>query len=96
MDVKSISVLGAGIMGSGIAHVSALGGFRTKLYDISQEILNRALQQIQNNLQKGVDLNKLTREQMESALANLILCADFDRAAESDFIIEAEIGRAHV
>lgn len=89
MEVKTISVLGAGLMGSGIAHVAALGGFQTKLYDISKEILEKAHQQIKGNLQKGVELNKLTAEQMESALKNLTLCDDFQQAAQADLIIEA-------
>lgn len=89
MNIKRVSVLGAGIMGSGIAHVAAAAGFTTKLYDISSDILRKAEAQVRNNLQKGVELNKLTPEQMNQALSNLAFTADFDDAANADFIIEA-------
>jgi 3-hydroxybutyryl-CoA dehydrogenase len=76
-------------MGSGIAHVSALAGYTTCLFDISQEMLSRAKDQIQANLKKGVELNKLTPAQMDSALSNLNYSQDFKQAAQADFIIEA-------
>jgi 3-hydroxybutyryl-CoA dehydrogenase len=89
MEVKSIGVLGAGIMGSGIAHVSAMGGYHTVLYDISNEILNRAHGQIQVNLQKAVELGKATKQKMDQALSGLRLSTDLSDAAACDFIIEA-------
>ena len=89
MEIKTVGVVGAGIMGSGIAYVSALAGYRTMLYDISKEILDRAHSQIQSNLQKGIELKKLTREQVEAALADLSLTVDFEQAAQSDFLVEA-------
>jgi 3-hydroxybutyryl-CoA dehydrogenase len=89
MEVKSIAVLGAGIMGSGIAHVAALGGYQTVLYDISNEILNRAQGQIQSNLQKAVELGKASKEQVDEALSSLRLSTELRDAAACDFIIEA-------
>ena len=89
MEVKRITVLGSGIMGSGIAHVAALAGYGTTLYDISSEVLNRALGQIRANLEKGVELKKLSSEQKDQALSNLQLSSDLNEAAQADFIIEA-------
>lgn len=89
MQIKKVSVLGAGIMGAGIAHVAAAGGFQTQLYDISREILAGALKQIRANLEKGVELKKITAAQMEGALSNIECCEDLDTVAQSDFIIEA-------
>jgi 3-hydroxybutyryl-CoA dehydrogenase len=89
MQVKIITVLGGGIMGSGIAHVSALAGYTTRLFDISQEMLSRAKDQIQANLKKGIELNKLTPAQMDSALSNLNYSQDFGESSQADFIIEA-------
>ncbi len=89
MEVRHVTVLGAGIMGSGIAHVTALGGFRTVLYDISSQILESAHNLISANLKKGVALNKLSVEAMESALASLTLCEGMEQAAQTDFVIEA-------
>lgn len=89
MEIKTISVLGAGLMGTGIAHVSALGGYRTVLYDISKDILVHSRLQIHTNLQKGIELGKLTKDQVEVALANLIISIDKEEAAQCDFLIEA-------
>ena len=89
MNVKTVSVIGGGIMGSGIAHVSATAGFQTQLYDISNDILVRSLTLITTNLQKGVELKKLTQEQMNSALSNLNVTEHLEQAASADFIIEA-------
>jgi 3-hydroxybutyryl-CoA dehydrogenase len=89
MQVKTITVLGGGIMGSGIAHVSALAEYKTCLFDISAEMLTRARDQIQSNLKKGVELNKLTQPQMDAAISNLSYSQNFEEASRSDFIIEA-------
>lgn len=89
MEVRSVSIFGAGIMGSGIAHVAAIAGFRTVLYDISNDILKNSVQNIRLNMQKGVELQKLTSEQMEQALKLLSSSQDFEKAAQADFIIEA-------
>ena len=62
MEVRNLSVIGAGLMGTGIAHVSALGGIQTTLVDISLEILEKALATIKGRLQKGMELKKLIRK----------------------------------
>src|SRR5262245_23414523 len=89
MDIKKITVLGAGIMGSGIAHVSAAGGFTTLLYDVSREILDKAADQIRSNFQKGVELNKVTPDQMKSAMSRITVTENLEHSADSDLIIEA-------
>jgi 3-hydroxybutyryl-CoA dehydrogenase len=89
MERKTITVLGAGIMGSGIAHVAATGGYHTRLYDISKEMLAGALKQIRANLEKGVELNKITAEQMEDAISRIQCCEHIDEVSQADFIIEA-------
>lgn len=87
--VKTVSVIGSGIMGAGIAHVAATGGFRTVLYDISRDVLNKAQEQITDNLRKGLALGKVTQEQMDEALSRLAFSVELEDAAGSDFIIEA-------
>ncbi len=89
MHVKTITVLGAGIMGSGIAHVSAQAGYTTRLFDISAEMLSRARDQIQSNLKKGIELNKLTQPQMDATISNLTYSQSFEESSQADFIIEA-------
>ena len=88
-EIRSISVIGAGIMGSGIAHVAATGGYRTLLYDISKEMLSKAQNQIRQNMEKGVQLGKMSQAEMDVALTNLSVCEDLPAACGSDFIIEA-------
>ncbi|HEU5233024.1 MAG TPA: 3-hydroxyacyl-CoA dehydrogenase NAD-binding domain-containing protein, partial [Terriglobales bacterium] len=60
-SVKTVAVIGAGIMGRGIAHVAALGGYRTILEDILPASLRKAESEIRANLDKGVELGKLER-----------------------------------
>lgn len=89
MQVKKISVIGGGIMGSGIAHVSASAGYSTQLFDILPEVLQRAKEQITANFQKGVELKKLSTNQMNAALSNLTFTDNFQETSQADFIIEA-------
>ena len=77
-------------MGRGIAQVSAMGGFRTQMVDVSDEILSAAQENIRKELEKGVALGKLTEEQRDQALKNLILEKDPEKAARTaDLVIEA-------
>src|SRR4029450_7834529 len=59
-DVMTVAVIGGGIMGRGIAHVSAMGGFITVLNDISDDLLQKAQDQIRRDLEHGVEIGKLT------------------------------------
>ena len=89
-DVSTIAVIGAGTMGRGIAHVSALGGFQTVLNDVSDELLQRAQTRIRQDLHKAISLGKLTDSEMEAAFGRLTLDNNMDRAVENaDLVIEA-------
>jgi 3-hydroxybutyryl-CoA dehydrogenase len=89
-DIRTIAVLGAGTMGQGIAHVSAVGGFITNLFDIDSEVLHRAQSGIQRNLDKGVELGKVDPDVAKSARSNLRLDQDLDSAVgRADLVIEA-------
>jgi 3-hydroxybutyryl-CoA dehydrogenase len=89
-DVRTVVVIGAGIMGRGIAQVSAMGGFTTVLNDVSDEILVKALTQIRRDLEKGVELRKIMPGTMEETLSRLNVEPDLHRAlSHADLIIEA-------
>jgi len=89
-DVSTIAVIGAGTMGRGIAHVSALGGFQTILNDVSDELLQKAQTRIRQDLHKAISLGKLTDSEMEAAFGRLTLDNNMDRAVENaDLVIEA-------
>src|SRR5262249_18725703 len=88
--VRSIAVIGAGIMGRGIAHVSAMAGFTTVLNDVSIEELERAAVQIRRDLQKGVEMGKVESSAMNAALAQLSFQPNFEKAVtDADLVIEA-------
>src|SRR5215510_3588437 len=89
-DVKTIVVIGAGIMGRGIAHVSAVAGFTTVLNDISDELLEAAQTQIKKDLDKAVEIGKLTPGEKGETLDRLRLESGLERAVTGgDLIIEA-------
>ena len=89
-SIRRVAVAGSGTMGLGIAHVSALGGFETVLYDVAPEQLQRARARIESNLQKGVDRGKLAPSARVEALGRLSTTTDLAEAcAGSQAIIEA-------
>lgn len=90
MDVKTITVIGAGTMGRGIACVAAQGGYRTVLEDVSASVLEQALAWIRESLEDGVTRGKLTVEQRDAAVALIRTSRSVDESIrEADLIIEA-------
>ena len=59
--MKNIGIIGAGTMGNGIAHVSALAGFNIVLLDVNEDLLKRGLETIQNNLYRQLKKRKITK-----------------------------------
>jgi 3-hydroxybutyryl-CoA dehydrogenase len=90
MTIKKITVIGAGIMGRGIAQVCAAGGFEVTMQDVAGEILEKAVNVITENLQKGVALGKIKPEEKTAALGNITCTTDLAGAAGgADLVIEA-------
>jgi 3-hydroxybutyryl-CoA dehydrogenase len=88
--VQTITVIGAGIMGRGIAHAAALGGYRTILEDLLPNALRRAGTEIRANLDKAVELNKVTAADADAAFRRLEYAGSVEEAArEADLVIEA-------
>lgn len=97
MTIQSIAVLGAGIMGRGIAYVSALGGFSTTLQDTSQQALDLGLAEITALLEKGAATGKLAGEAAVAARKRLSGARSIEEAArEADLVIEAVPERIEV
>jgi 3-hydroxybutyryl-CoA dehydrogenase len=89
-QVNTIAVIGAGIMGRGIAHVAALGGYRTILEDLLPNALRKAEDEIRVNLDKAVELGKLSAGAAETALGRLEYAGSVEEAArEADLVLEA-------
>jgi len=90
MEVKNITVLGAGTMGHGIAQAAIQAGFDAVLYDINKEFVEKGAARIQKSLSKRVAKGKLAEDQMKAILGRLKTSTDLAEAAkEADFVIEA-------
>ena len=87
--LTNVSVIGAGTMGSGIAHVFALGGYDVNLVDSSKESLEKALISIENNLGKQVKKETITAEEADDSLARISAETNIDFAINSQLVIEA-------
>ena len=89
-EVKTVAVIGAGIMGRGIAHAAAVGGYRTILEDLLPNALRKAETEIRANLDKAVELGKVSAGAADSAFARLEYAGSVEQAArEADLVIEA-------
>jgi len=91
MEVKRITVVGSGTMGRGIAQVAAFADFDVSVYDISQEILERAISTIKVNIEKHfISKGKIPREKGEEIIGRISMSTIIEEAAkEADFVIEA-------
>ena len=93
--IKTVCVCGAGTMGSGIAHVCATAGFVTILYDLNKNILQNAKTNIENNLRKLVEKQKLSETEQQQILQRLQFTFDID-ACVGEIIIEAIVEKIEV
>ena len=90
-DVKTISVIGAGDMGHGIAEVALIAGYKVYLRDIKQEFVDRGVTRINDSLAKLVTKGKVSSSQHEKIREELLFpCVDLNEAVkEADLVIEA-------
>ncbi|MBA3976876.1 MAG: 3-hydroxyacyl-CoA dehydrogenase family protein [Nitrosopumilus sp.] len=90
MTLKNITVLGSGIMGHGIAQISAMSGYKVKLRDIEKQFLDKAMDKVKWSLQKLAEKNKITNDQVDEFYNNITPIVDLSEAVkETDLIIEA-------
>jgi 3-hydroxybutyryl-CoA dehydrogenase len=94
-NVKTIGILGAGTMGAGIAQLAAQAGYKTLLYDLSREQLNKGFKGIEDNLSKAVEKSIITQQTKLDALSNLTLVDDIGQL-KVDVCIEAVVERLEV
>jgi 3-hydroxybutyryl-CoA dehydrogenase len=89
-QVQTVAVIGAGILGRGIAQAAALGGYRTILEDLLPAALRKAETEIRTNLDKAVELGKVTASDADSAFRRLHYAGSVEEAGrEADLVIEA-------
>ena len=89
MEIRSIGIIGAGQMGNGIAHVTALAGYRVVMMDISQDSLTAALSLIEKNLERQVSSAKITAAEKATAMARIDTTLDISKVGQADLVIEA-------
>lgn len=89
MKVSKVMVVGAGIMGSGIAQVCIEHGIQTVLTDISQEFAEKGKEKINHFLQRKIEKGKITEEAKNHAMELLTASGDYRDGADADFVIEA-------
>ncbi len=87
--MKTIGVIGAGQMGSGIAHVCALAGLDVRMSDVDPAALERAVQTIDRNLVRQVSRGKISEADKQAAMARIVTGTDYALFADCDFVIEA-------
>jgi len=89
--IQKVGVLGGGLMGSGIAQVSAAAGFPTTVREISETLGAKSRQAIEKTLAKGIERGKVTEAEREKTLANLRFVTDPTALADADLFIEAVV-----
>ncbi len=88
--IRTVTVLGAGTMGHGIAHVAALAGHDVRLYDVAQDAADAGRGKVAAALDKGVALGKVEASARDAALGRLVATAELGAAcAGADLVVEA-------
>lgn len=89
-EIRTITVIGAGAIGRGIAHASAMGGYRTILEDILPASLRSAAEEIRGHLARAAGVGTVTKPEADAAFSRLEYASTVEQAArEADLVIEA-------
>lgn len=89
--MKTVGIVGCGLMGSGIAQISAQAGYKTIVREVNDDLLKKGLSKIEDFLSKGVAKGKVTEEQKKNVLANLSGTTHLSDLKNADIVIEAAI-----
>lgn len=89
--MKTVGIVGCGLMGSGIAQISAQAGYKTIVREVNDELLKKGLGKIEDFLSKGVAKGKVTEEQKKAVLANLSGTTRLADLKDADIVIEAAV-----
>ena len=94
--MSKVAIIGAGLMGSGIAQVAATAGHEVAMRDVGGEALDRGLGAIRTSLDRFVAKDRVSREDADAALDRITTTTDLDVAAEADIVIEAVFERLDI
>jgi 3-hydroxybutyryl-CoA dehydrogenase len=86
---KQLMVVGAGLMGSGIAQVAAVNGWSVTLRDVTETALDHGMQNIEKSLGRFAEKGTISAEDRDAAVARIATTTDLDAAAHADFVVEA-------
>ncbi|MDX9997465.1 MAG: 3-hydroxybutyryl-CoA dehydrogenase [Phenylobacterium sp.] len=89
VQIRSVGIIGAGQMGSGIAHVCALGGYDVLLHDVSADRIKASLAQIERNMSRQVGRGLIDEEAMKNGLARIKPAEELQQIGKADLAIEA-------
>ena len=89
LQIRKIGVIGAGQMGSGIAHVSALAGFDVKLNDLSADRIKAGIATINGNMARQVSRKRISEEERQTALKRITPAETLETLADCDLVLEA-------
>lgn len=95
-EIRTVGVIGAGQMGNGIAHVSALAGYNVVLSDVSEAALKAGMETIERNMSRQVAREMITLDQMQAAIGRIRPSASVKAHEASDLIIEAATEKREV
>lgn len=94
--IQRITVIGAGMMGSGIAQVAAEAGYMVCLNDVSQEIIDQSIEQIHERWNRKVQAGKISDDTAKMYCMNLVGASELSAASNSDLVIEAIVENAEI
>src|SRR6266576_538115 len=89
MDISKVGVVGAGLMGHGIAQVSAQAGYDVVLREVDQERLDKGLGRIQKQLSRAVEKEKMTQDDADGVLGRIHGTLEYRDFADCDLVVEA-------
>ena len=89
IEIKTVGVVGAGQMGSGIAHVCALAGYDVLFHDVSRGRIDAGIELVKRNLSRQVAKGMIDHDQMQAALPRIHVAADGKTVGQADLVIEA-------
>ena len=96
MKIERLGIVGAGQMGNGIAHVAAAAGISVVMRDLEDRFVQKGLETIAKNLQRGVDKGKLTASDKDETLGRISGTTKLDDLADCDYVVEAAIEKLDV
>lgn len=89
-DIENVAIIGAGLMGHGIAQAFAVNGYKVNIFDANHKVLKSVPDRIYQNLQVFLKLKKVKKSEIEECIRNIELCDDLNSVCKNvDFIIEA-------